>query len=72
MCLLQNHILQHHRFCIHAKLYQTKDLLNTFFHSVFTQDNGHALKLNCKVTRLQFMKDVIVTEADVAQINTEI
>ena len=43
------------------------DLLNTFFHSVFTQDDGHALKLNCKVTRPQFMKDVIVTEADVAK-----
>ena len=44
------------------------DLLNTFFHSVFTQDNHHALKLNCKVTRPQFMKDVIVTEADVAKL----
>ena len=43
------------------------DLLNTFFHSVFTQDNGHALKLNCKVTRQQFMKDVIVTEANVTK-----
>ena len=43
------------------------DLLNIFFHSVFTQDNGHALKLNCKVTRPQFIEDVIVTEADVAK-----
>ena len=43
------------------------DLLNTFFHNVFIQDNDHALKLNCKVTRPQFMKNVIVTEADVTK-----
>ena len=40
------------------------DLLNAFFQSVFTQDDDHALKLNCKVTEPQFMKDLIVSEAD--------